>query len=887
MAKNTTQSTIEPKSADLPGKAPQPAPTVPATPDARLVRVTGLVQGVGFRPTVYRIAMELGLSGYVFNDEAGVGVHLEGTPEALDRFPEKLLEEKPPLARIDSIDATPAPVENLQGFEITPSRSGGRVTTAITADAATCDACYEDMFDPSNRRWRYAFTNCTHCGPRFTITRALPYDRPQTSMARFPMCPDCLHEYEDPLDRRFHAQPNACPVCGPQLLFTDIHGEAIKGDPIALTIAAIRRGEIVAMKGIGGFHLVCDAQNPEAVTRLRARKHRDEKPLAIMCANIPSAEAWVSLNAEEKRLLTSPAHPIVLARKRGDLAENALPGIADGLVEIGVMLPYTPLHALLFHEYLGRPTGTHWLKNDVVDLVLVMTSANPGGEPLVIENDEAIRRLGNIADCFLMHNRDILIRCDDSVARVCKLTHINSEGQPEEVLRPIWVRRARGRTPEAVKLGSAQKTGQTVAVASAASREETKVAPPINVLAMGPYLKNTAALTRGNEAFLTQHVGDLENASTAAALQGAVAHLESILEVDPDVFAGDLHPDFFSTRLAKRLADEREKPLLLIPHHAAHIGVVMAELGRTEPTYGLALDGVGLGPDGGVWGGELLCVSPLGFERIGHLSETALPGGDRAAREPWRMGASVLVDLGHEDLIEAWFGDMPNAHAMANFIRSPITQKTSAAGRYFDAASALLGITLVQHDEATAAMRLEALATEWERVNGVVSVEACKASVTLGLEAHHDNVLNSVLDMRPLFSELVQNRLNGMPMGEASAHFIRGFAARLTVWTFAALEAREDIQRAKAQGERPIVALTGGCFLNRILLADISAGLARAGFDPRPPLAVPPGDGGLALGQAWLAKCFFEAYHVAHPGSPLPAEPEYGFGTISKTSALA
>ena len=837
-----------------------------ASREARLVRVTGLVQGVGFRPTVYRIALELGLSGYVFNDEAGVGVHLEGAKEALERFPAQLLEEKPPLARIDSIDAAPAPFEGLEGFAITPSRSGGRVTTAITADAATCEACFKDMFDPKGRRWRYAFTNCTHCGPRFTITRALPYDRPQTSMASFPMCPDCLREYEDPLDRRFHAQPNACPVCGPKLAFKAADGTPIEGDPIALTLEAIKRGQIVAMKGIGGFHLVCDAQNAAAVARLRARKHRDEKPLAVMFANIASAEAWVKLGEEEKKLLASPAHPIVLAQKRPDLPDDALPGIADSLNEIGVMLPYAPLHALLFHEWLGRPAGVEWLQHDAVDLVLVMTSANPGGEPLVIKNDEALARLGAIADCFLMHNRDILIRCDDSVARVAKLTVIDDAGEPKVVRRPVWVRRARGLTPEAVKLGAAQKVSGSGADASVNN---------INVLALGPYLKNTAALTRGDEAFLTQHVGDLENASTAAALEGAVAHLESILEVDPDVFAGDLHPDFYSTRLAKRLAQERQKPLLLIPHHAAHVGVVMAELGRDEPTYGLALDGVGLGADGGVWGGELLLVAPAGFERIGHLAETALPGGDRAAREPWRMAAAVLVDLGLEDLIEAWFGSMPNARAMASLIRSPITKKTSAAGRYFDAASALLDITRIQHDEATAAMRLEALAARYEKEAGRVEALALPQA----------SLKRPVLDLRPIFERLLEDRLSGVPQGEAASRFVRSFGAAVGRWTAAQLDGRADVRNAKARGERPIVALTGGCFLNRMLLEDISAHLAAAGFRPVLPSAVPPGDGGLALGEAWLAKRFFEAARAQQ--APLPAEPEYGFGTISKSDALA
>ncbi len=838
--------------------------------EARVVRVTGLVQGVGFRPTVYRIALALGLTGFVFNDEAGVGIHLEGPREALERFPKALLDEKPPLARIDTIEMHPAECQGLEDFSITASRAGGHVTTAITADAATCDACFADMFDPKGRRWRYAFTNCTHCGPRFTITHSLPYDRPQTSMARFPMCPDCLREYEDPLDRRFHAQPNACPVCGPKLVFTDAAGRAIAGDPVENALRSILAGEIVAMKGIGGFHLVCDACSAQAVARLRARKHRDEKPLAIMAANVASAQTVVQLNDEEKRLLLSPAHPIVLARKRSNLPENALRGIADGLVEIGVMLPYAPLHALLFHEYLGHPAGTDWLEHQAIDLLLVMTSANPGGEPLVTANDEALARLGHIADRFLMHNRDILVRCDDSVVRVAKVH------EPAPCLRPVWVRRARGLAPEAVMLGDNPN-----------AREADEAG--VDVLALGPYLKNTAAATRGHEAFLTQHIGDLENAATAEALEEAVEHLSAILELEPQAYAADCHPDFFSTRLAERLARDTGKPLLKVPHHAAHVGVVMAELGRTSTTFGLALDGVGLGPEGGIWGGELLAVSATGFERLGALREIALPGGDRAAREPWRMGAAVLVDIGRADLIEPFFGTMPHAGAIAALVRSPLTRRTSAAGRYFDAAAAILGITLVQHDEATAAMHFEAAAADYERRSGPVVLESESAAGGAALSQRAPLDLPR-LDLRKLFVELVQARLAGVEPGLAAATFLHGFALSLADWTIARLaevRASSYVTTGTAPS-RPIVALTGGCFLNRVLLSDVSERLAAAGYAPRVPQSVPPGDGGLALGEAWLAKCFFEAHRrTASAHAPLPTDPEYGFGPISKTDAFA
>lgn len=769
---------------------------------ARLVRVTGLVQGVGFRPTVYRIAAALNLSGEVFNDAQGVGVRIEGERAAVEAFAKTLVAEKPPLARIDEIRETEEPVRGLEGFRITASREGGRVTTAITADAATCRACFADMFDRGNRRWRYAFTNCTHCGPRFTITRHLPYDRPQTSMAAFPMCPDCRREYENPLDRRFHAQPNACPVCGPQLELLDAEGQRVEGDPVRLACEAIRRGETVAIKGIGGFHLVCDAKNAEAVARLRRRKRRDEKPLAVMCANIASAQAWVELTEAEKALLLSPAHPIVLARKKPG-ADAALPGVSDGLAETGVMLPYTPLHALLFHTLAGEPEGLDWLESEPHPDLLVMTSANPGGEPLVIKNDEALRRLAPMADAYLVHNREILVRCDDSVVRV-----MNE--------KPVWVRRSRGLTPEAVKLSPPEGA-------------------PASVLALGPYLKNTACLTRGAEAFLTQHVGDLENAVVCEALEEAAAHLEDILDVKPEAYACDLHPDFFSTALAHRLAEASGKPVVAVAHHAAHIGAVMAEAGRTERTLGLALDGVGLGPDGHVWGGELLAVGATCVERLGHLRTLPIPGGDRAAREPWRMGAAALVEMGREDLIELFFGSMPGAKMIAALARSPRTLCSSALGRWYDAAAALLGITLVQHDEATAAMRLESLGNG----SGAVLEDGWRIS------------RDGVLDLLPLFKAAAEARAADMHSGRWPES--RAWWAGTIEKTMAHAIAQWALAAAKRDPDGAFMALSGGCFLNRTLEQTVREAFAAAGAEARLSHAVPPGDGGLALGQAWLA----------------------------------
>ena len=777
---------------------------------ARLVRVEGLVQGVGFRPTVWRIAAALGLAGEVFNDPEGVGIFLEGDPRALDAFPDELRREKPPLARIDAILVKPAAPRGLEEFVITPSRAEGAVTTMITPDAATCPACFSDIFDPKNRRFRYAFTNCTHCGPRFTITRKLPYDRPQTSMAVFPMCPACLAEYEDPGDRRFHAQPNACPVCGPQLELRSADGRILSGDPVRETARVIREGGIAAVKGIGGFHLVCDASNAQAVRRLRERKGRNEKPLAVMCVGVASAKLIAEVNDAEERLLAGTARPIVLLKKKEDIAASgAFPGIADKLSEIGVMLPYTPLHALLFHALLGEPEGTAWMQAPE-NLFLVMTSANPGGEPLVIDNDEAMERLAGIADVLLLHNREILIRCDDSVVRMTESG-------------PLWVRRARGATPEAIRI------------------PEVKNAP--DIAATGAFLKNAAAVTRGTELFLTQHIGDLDRVANCWALEDAVEHIRQLLDVEPCAYACDLHPDFFSGEVAERLALEKGKPLLRIQHHAAHVGAVMAEAGRIERTLGAALDGVGFGADGTVWGGELLAVGPDGFERFGTLRALALPGGDRAAKEPWRMGAAILSELGMDEarfkLFEELRGDLPAVPGMMlrdipKLIRSPRTPRTSALGRWFDGAAAILGLVFTMRDEATAAMRLESLAAP--------IVEEAKP-LPEGFE-----IAGGALSFLPLMRHIVEKRLEDPSLAAAAdlaALFEATVAEGIARWI---IDGRE---RSRVDGP---VMLTGGCILNRVLSSRIPAILRGAGVESRIPHIAPPGDGGLALGQAHLAR---------------------------------
>lgn len=765
----------------------------------RYYRVNGLVQGVGFRPTVYRIAKELSLVGEVFNDADGVGVYLVGPQTVVEQFPDRLIANKPPLSRIDRIFEVPCEPRQYDEFIITASVAG-KVSTNITADAATCDSCLEDMFTKGNRRWRYAFTNCTHCGPRFTITRHLPYDRPQTSMAPFVMCEHCQAEYDDPFDRRFHAQPNACPECGPLLRLTLADRQVLDGDPIVRAVGMIRDGLIVAVKGLGGFHLVCDARNAKAVARLRERKHRYEKPLAIMVANLPSAKAVANVDVAGERLLTSVSRPIVLLPKKAGVE---LEGIAPFMSDYGVMLPYTPVHWLLFHELAGCPEGVDWTKNQVVEHALVMTSANPGGEPLVIDNDEAYERLENIADAWLLHDRDILIRCDDSVVRMIDDS-------------PVFIRRARGYAPDGVRINQSMPS----------------------ILACGAYLKNAAALSRGQEIFLTQHIGDLDNRVTCEALDEAIDHLQSILEISPEVLVSDCHPDFYSTRLAKAIAERLDKPLISIYHHAAHVGAVMAEYARTEPTLGLALDGVGMGPDGAIWGGELLLVDAQGFNRLGAMRPLPLPGGDRAAKEPRRMAAAVLTLLGRESEIVKRWPDMPYAARMGELIKNTrLTQTTSSLGRWFDAASSLLGLCDVQHDEAHAAMLLEAMAS---RANGQVLADKIR-------------VCDGELDLLPLMAHLADCVEDDR--AQAAADFHRTLAYGLAVLT------QKAVNRINYTGP---VALSGGCVANRLLTQWLAKELKSMELETLVPQQAPVGDGGIALGQVWLSGLAVQQGYGSH-----------------------
>ena len=756
------------------------------------IHIRGQIQGVGFRPFVYRLAHQLKLGGWVRNDAAGVAIEAQGPAMALERFL-VALRQPPPLARIDDLrtKVLPIHIEEEDGFVIHASRAGP-VLAEITPDTAVCADCLAELFDPTDRRYRYPFVNCTHCGPRYTITRALPYDRPNTSMAGFPLCPDCARDYHDPADRRFHAQPVACPVCGPHLSLRDATGNPLAvADAIAATLEELRKGAILALKGLGGFHLACDAGNAATVARLRQRKQREAKPFAVMAANLASLAPWVECNEDERRLLEAPERPIVLLRRQSGM-DAKLAGIAPGMDRLGVMLPYTPLHYLLFHEAAGRTDGCNWLAQ-AWPLLLVMTSANPGGEPLVIDYAEAFARLGGIADGFLTHDRAIVARCDDSV----------------RFWRPTgaaFVRRARGYVPRRIALPAAGPS----------------------VLACGGWLKNTICLTRDAQAYLSPHIGDLDNAVACRALEEMVERLLDTLRIAPERVACDRHPDYFSSRFAAAFAADQALPCVTVQHHHAHIAAIAAERGLNRPVLGLALDGVGLGDDGGNWGGELLRVDGSNYRRLGHLLPMPLPGGDRAAREPWRMAAAALHALGRGADIPLRF-----PHPLAEPVHRLLERGdevhcplTSSAGRVFDAAAALLGVRQISAYEGQAAMELEALAATHSPADPLA-------------DSYHLTA-DGQLDLLPLLAWLADHAAEP---AHGAARFHASLALALADWV---------MQAARREAVNDI-ALGGGCFLNRLLSAELRSRLERNGLSVHEASQAPPNDGGLSMGQAWVA----------------------------------
>ena len=740
----------------------------------RRIEIRGTVQGVGFRPWVFRLAHELGVAGRVHNHARGVTIDAFASTEILDDMIARL--RAPPLpARVRDLAAMELADEPVTEFVIVHSAEGGPRALSIPPDLATCAACEREIFDPADRRFGYPFTNCTACGPRFTIATGVPYDRPATTMAPFAMCPDCQREYDDPHDRRFHAQPNACAVCGPRLALWTAAGAVIDEDPIAGAAVRLRRGEIVAIKGLGGFHLACDATREEPLATLRARKHRDEKPFAVMVADLATAYAIAHLSGEEIALLTSPERPIVLVARRPEAALAR--GVAPETELVGLMLAYTPLHHLLLAA-VGGP--------------LVMTSANLSAEPICATNAEAVARLGTIADAFVVHDREIASRCDDSVARVIAGT-------------PTLLRRSRGYVPRAVALARA-------------------VAAP--VLGVGAQLKNTCCLATGDSAYFGPHVGDLDNLSTLGFFEAAIAHLEQVLGVAPAVIAHDLHPGYVSTQYARARPGVRT---IGVQHHHAHVASGMAEHGLAGPVIGVAYDGTGWGPDGTAWGGEILVASYERFERAATFRPVALAGGDVAIREPWRIALALVDDaFGADAPVDrlAVFSHVP-ARSIA-VVRGMIATATNAPrargiGRFFDGLGAL------------------GLARPAASYEGQVAV-AWNVAVAAGDHGRYPfSIEANEVDLRPLVRAAVGELIAGVTPGVISARFHATLIAA-------------TIDRVRAtvatHGRLPIV-LTGGAFQNPQLAEGVRAGLAD--LDVYSHAEVPPGDGGLALGQALIA----------------------------------
>jgi hydrogenase maturation protein HypF len=748
----------------------------------RRIRVRGTVQGVGFRPWVYRLACEEGLGGCVRNDARGVTIEAFGRPAALARFLRRLGAEAPPAALVRELQDEPLPAEPVCGFRIVPSEDEGTRRVSIPPDLATCPECLREVADPADRRHGYPFTNCTHCGPRYTIARDVPYDRPATTMAGFPMCADCRREYEDPADRRFHAQPVACPACGPRVRLLGPTGEP--GDEAEAAIAAAGRalsvGRIVAVKGLGGYHLACDATSSAAVLRLRERKRRDEKPFAVMVRDPKAARALAVTSPAEERLLAAVERPVVLVPRRphAGLAREVAPG--NPLV--GLLLAYTPLHHLLL-EAAGIP--------------LVMTSGNLSEEPMAAKDDEALARLRGIADLFLVHDREIENRCDDSVARVI-------------AGRPTVLRRSRGYVPRAVRL-------------------RRPVRRP--VLACGAHLKNTFCLAAGDEAWLGPHIGDLDNLEATRAFEEQVERLQRFLGIRPEVVAHDLHPDYASTRYA--LA-RPEAVKVAVQHHHAHVASALGEHGLTGPVLGLAWDGTGYGTDRTAWGGELLLVRDGSFERLATLRPVRLAGSDEAIRQVWRIALAALDDAfdGAPPLDRLpLFASVPAGDVgvvrqiLSLGLRSPLAH---GAGRYFDA----LGALGLAKGRATYEGQV---ALEWN----LAADEAESGSYPFELTEEGSLVQ---ADLRPLLRAAAGDLLAGVAPGRVSARFHEAMA-----------DVAEALVRraAREHGGLPVV-LTGGCFQNARLAEGVLRRL-QGDFDVRQHGEVPPGDGGIALGQALVA----------------------------------
>jgi hydrogenase maturation protein HypF len=752
-------------------------------------RVEGTVQGVGFRPFVYRLAREEGLGGYVLNDERGVLLEVEGSVAAVERFMDRLRREAPPLATVDRVQRASVAPSGEREFKILESARGGAPNALVTPDSATCSECLAELFARADRRYRYPFINCTNCGPRFTIVRGIPYDRPFTTMAGFEMCVECQAEYDDPGDRRFHAQPNACARCGPSLSLLDSAGEPVRvdeqQDAVKAAAAAFVQGLIVALKGLGGYHLACRADDEPAVARLRARKHREDKPFALMAPDLRAARELVQLGPVEQSLLVSPPRPILLAR-RLEQAPVA-PSVAPGAPDLGVMLPYSPLHHLLLAD---------------VGCALVMTSGNRSDEPIAYRDQDALTRLGGIADVFLAHDRPIETRTDDSVVRVISASDGN---------RTTTLRRSRGYVPASLPLPG------------------TGAARPL--LACGAELKNTFCVAKGARAWVSHHIGDLENYETLASFLQGIDHFRRLFDVQPEVVVHDMHPEYLSTKYALECEDVE---LVAVQHHHAHLAACLAEHSELGKAVGAIFDGTGYGTDGAVWGGELLYGDLCEFRRVGALRAVALPGGAKAIRQPWRMACSWLLeaDADQPEPPPGLAGRVdPSAWRQVRRLAQTgfASPSTTSMGRLFDAIGALCGLRAEINYEGQAAIELEAVCDPSD-----------KGCYPISLLADGDML---VIDPSETIRAVVADLAAGARVGVVASRF-HAAVARVTI---------DACRRAASSHRTETVVLSGGVFANTRLLESTVSGLATAGLRVLTPQRLPANDGGISYGQAAVA----------------------------------
>jgi hydrogenase maturation protein HypF len=752
------------------------------------IGITGVVQGIGFRPFIYHLAQKHLIRGWVLNNEGGVLIDAESEDGNLARFIQDIPKLAPPLARIESLDVKYFEPLGYSTFKIRKSEEAREKFVLISPDVATCDLCLSEVFSPKNFRYRYPFINCTLCGPRFTIIQDIPYDRHKTTMAPFVMCPVCQKEYEDPTDRRFHAQPNACSACGPSLYLKDREGKEVSGDPIVKTLDQLSKGRVVAIKGLGGFHLACDARNQDAVSSLRSRKFREDKPFAVMCRNIDEVKEHCEVNEEEEKLLSGVERPIVILKKKKD--SPIAHAVAPYQDTLGVMLPYSALHHLL----LSGPLKT-----------LVMTSGNVSDEPISYKNDEAFHRLSKIADSFLFHNREIHMRCDDSVTRIF-------DG------KPYILRRSRGYVPSPVKLSF----------------------PLEMILACGGELKNTFCLTRGQYAFMSHHIGDLENLETFISFEGGIEHFKGLFYIEPKAIAYDLHPDYLSTRYAFSIQDI---PRIGVQHHHAHIASAMAENGMEGDVIGVALDGTGFGPDGTIWGGEFIRANLRDFDRWAHLKKVPMPGGSMAIKEPWRMAMVYLSEAFGDEASSLRVGLMKRIDFQKwNVLRRAIEKKvnaplTSSMGRLFDAVSSLLSVRDEVHYEGQAAVELEMIADREAKFVSARNREGYPFHI-------HQDQMPMVIDPTEMIRGIVYDLMDRVDASKISGKFHRTIS-RMIVDTCEAIRSREKLNR---------VVLSGGVFQNIFLLSLVTHGLRDSSFDVYTHHLVPPNDGGISLGQAVVAQ---------------------------------